>query len=63
MKISAISGFHGVALSSTVSKKNWNMRVLAFVEGGKTGTKRAGMRTKKQNPHMASTPGIKPKSQ
>ena len=29
------SGFHGVALPSTVSRSNWNLEMLVFVEGGK----------------------------
>ena len=29
------SGFHGAALPSTVSRSNWNLEMLAFVEGGK----------------------------
>ena len=28
-------GFHGVALPSTVSRSNWNLEMLVFVEGGK----------------------------
>ena len=30
-----VSGFHRVALSSTVSRSNWNLEMLVFVEGGK----------------------------
>ena len=29
------SGIHGVALLSTVSRSNWNLKMLVFVEGGK----------------------------
>ena len=29
------SGFHGVALPSTVSRSNWNLEMFVFVEGGK----------------------------
>ena len=30
-----LSGFHGVALPSTVSRSNWNLEMLVFVEGRK----------------------------
>ena len=53
--------------SSTVSRSNWNLEMLVFVEGSrKTGvpgekTLGAGTRTNnKLNPDMASTPGIEP---
>lgn len=29
------SGFHRVALSSTIFRLNWNLGLLVFVEGGK----------------------------
>ena len=29
------SAIHGVALLSTVSRSNWNLKMLVFVEGGK----------------------------
>ena len=29
------SGIYGVALLSTVSRPNWNLKMLVFVEGGK----------------------------
>ena len=30
------SGFHGVPLQSTVSRLNWDLGMLVFVEGGKS---------------------------
>ena len=29
------SGFHGVALQAIVSRSNWNLEMLVFVEGGR----------------------------
>ena len=36
MKVNGnFSGIHGVALLSTVSRLNWKLKMLVFVEGGK----------------------------
>ena len=58
-----------MALLSTVSRSNWNLEMLVFVEGGKPEypekkkkkTLGAGTRTNnKLNPHMTPSPGIEP---
>ena len=42
-------GFHGVALSSTVSRSNWNLEMLVFVEGGKPEYPEKNPRSKDKN--------------
>ena len=51
--------------SSTVSRSNWNLEMLVFVEGGKPEypEKTLGERTRtnnKLNPHMTPSLGIEP---
>ena len=43
------SGFHGVTLLSTVSRLNWNLEVLVFVEGGKPEYPEKNPRSKDEN--------------
>ena len=56
------SGIHGVALLSTVSRSNWNLEMLVFVEGGKPEYPEENPRSRddKLNPHMTPRPGIEP---
>ena len=61
----SFSGFHRVALSSTVSRSNWNLGILVYLEEGKTEYLEKNPRSKDENqqqtkPHMVSTPGIEP---
>ena len=54
-----------MALPSTVSRSNWNLEMLVFVEGGKPEypEKNPRCRDKNQqklNPHMTPRPGIEP---
>ena len=51
--------------SSTVSRSNWNLEVLTFVEGGKPEHPEKTPQSKettnnKLNPHMTPGPGIEP---
>ena len=60
--------FPGGGSSSTVSRSNYNLEVLIFVEGGKPEnpekTLGAGTRTNnKLNPHVTPGPGIEPRPQ
>ena len=54
-----------VALSSTVSRPNWNLGMLVFVEGGKPEYPEINPRSRVENqqeiPHIAATPGIQPR--
>ena len=66
MKINGkISSFHRVALSSTVSRSNWNLGMLVLVNGGKLEYPEKiigeGTRTNnKINPQYSATPRIEP---
>ena len=56
----SFSGFHGVALPSTVSRSNWNLEMLVFVEGGKP--EYPGKKASEQGQeHMTPRPGIEPR--
>ena len=43
------SGYHGVALSFTVSRSNWNLEMLVFVEGGKLECPEKNPRSRDEN--------------
>ena len=43
------SGIHGVALLSTVSRSNWNLEMLVFVEGGKPEYPEKNRRSRDEN--------------
>ena len=43
------SGFHRLALSSTVTGSNWNLGMLVFVEGGKPENPEKNPRSKDEN--------------
>ena len=53
--------------SSTVSRSNWNLEMMIFVEGGKPENPEKNPRSKartnnKLNPHMTPGPGIEPET-
>ena len=43
------SGIHRVALNSTVSRSNWNLEMLVFVEGGKPENPEKNPRSRDEN--------------
>ena len=43
------SGFHRVVLPSTVSRSNWNLEMLVFVEGGKPENPEKNPRSRDEN--------------
>ena len=52
--------------SSTVSRFNWNLEMLVFMEGGKPENSAKNLRSKertnnKLNPHITPGPGIEPR--
>ena len=56
-----------MALPSTVSRSNWNLEMLVFVEGGKPEYPEKNPRSRDENqqqtqpnPHMTLRPGIEP---
>ena len=50
MKVNGnFSGIHGVALLSTVSRLNWKLKMLVFVEGGKPEYPEKNPRTRYEN--------------
>ena len=58
------SGIHGVALLSTVSRSNWNLEMLFFVEEGKPEDKEKNPRSRDENqqqtqPTYEGVPGKK----
>ena len=49
------SGFHRVAFLSTVSRSNWNLEMLVFVEGGKLKYPEKNLSEQRREPTTNST--------